>query len=379
MSDTERRLLLTHEQEHMRAHDGRFSFFALMCVALNPWNVGMWWQYARFRQAIEIDCDQRVLARDPHVREYADLLLRLASSGATRTMHATALVDGRESLRRRVLALASVAAKANRVWIAVAGLAFGAVASSAWVAPHPRSPVPQLFLAVQPPAPTKSFERALVSNSASGSSGYGITEYLRTHGGLRPAARVFESNAEWVAEPSVKVLHGAQAFPNENSDISLRAVVPTNRKYGRIVQYLDARSLYGKRIVLSGEFRVTAPAKNVRVEGIVYDSCFRVTDYQQEPEAGISGSTEWVPFRLVLDLVGKADVYSVSFSMEEAKEVRIRNVSYAVENSPLVNSPPTARAQKFVRPCLTREKTFGIPVSVSAPGDLRFAEFKRNY
>src|SRR3989440_640478 len=68
----ERRLMLLHEDEHVRAHDPWLRATGVALVVLAPWNPALWWQVRRLRQAVEMDCDARVLARGGHASEYAD-------------------------------------------------------------------------------------------------------------------------------------------------------------------------------------------------------------------------------------------------------------------------------------------------------------------
>jgi TonB family protein len=80
-----RRLLLAHEREHVRAGDPRLLFLGLLCAAAMPWNPLVWVQMLRLRNAIELDCDARVLREGVDPRAYGRLLLevgRRRSSGA---------------------------------------------------------------------------------------------------------------------------------------------------------------------------------------------------------------------------------------------------------------------------------------------------------
>src|SRR5262249_47224216 len=69
-----RRLVLEHEQEHVRAGDPRLIALALVAAALMPWNPAVWWQLRRLRLAVEVDCDARVLRRRGDVRAYGAVL-----------------------------------------------------------------------------------------------------------------------------------------------------------------------------------------------------------------------------------------------------------------------------------------------------------------
>lgn len=78
MTESDRQLLLAHERSHVTAGDARWLLAATVLVALNPWNLPLWWCLRRLRTAIELDCDARVLLSGALVRPYAELLLLVA-------------------------------------------------------------------------------------------------------------------------------------------------------------------------------------------------------------------------------------------------------------------------------------------------------------
>jgi beta-lactamase regulating signal transducer with metallopeptidase domain len=59
--DHQRRSVLFREAEHLEAGDHTLSAFALLAVALMPWNLPLWFHLHRLRIAIARDCDARVL------------------------------------------------------------------------------------------------------------------------------------------------------------------------------------------------------------------------------------------------------------------------------------------------------------------------------
>lgn len=77
LEDRFRRLLLLHEAEHLRAGDPRLLLGGLLAVVAMPWNPVLWWQFRRLRQALELDCDDRVLRSEPDARSYGLLLLEV--------------------------------------------------------------------------------------------------------------------------------------------------------------------------------------------------------------------------------------------------------------------------------------------------------------
>jgi TonB family protein len=72
-----RRLMLLHEEEHARAGDPQLVLAALIVLVAMPWNATLWWQLRRLRMAVEVDCDERVLRREPDRRRYGTLLLEV--------------------------------------------------------------------------------------------------------------------------------------------------------------------------------------------------------------------------------------------------------------------------------------------------------------
>lgn len=100
-SEAERAMVLAHECEHLRARDPRLILGALVLAAALPWNPAVWWQGRRLRQAVEVDCDARVLGRGADPRAYARLLLQAAEHGAPHRLHVAALGGSHSSLERR--------------------------------------------------------------------------------------------------------------------------------------------------------------------------------------------------------------------------------------------------------------------------------------
>jgi hypothetical protein len=99
----DRRLILSHELEHRAAGDGWLVLLAWMALAVQPWNIALWWQVRELRRSIEFDCDLRVLARHPGSRRrYARLLVR----AATHTNGGLPFAAGSGPLAQRVLAIA---------------------------------------------------------------------------------------------------------------------------------------------------------------------------------------------------------------------------------------------------------------------------------
>ena len=78
--------ILAHEEEHRRAGDPRLLLAGLGFLVLMPWNVGLWMMWRRLGRAIELDCDERVIARGVPDAAYASVLL-----GAWQRAHGDAM------------------------------------------------------------------------------------------------------------------------------------------------------------------------------------------------------------------------------------------------------------------------------------------------
>lgn len=96
-----RRLMLTHESEHVRAGDTRTVGIGLVFVALAPWNLALWWQLRRLREAVELDCDTRVLRRTRDARLYGSLLIEVGQRRSL-PMLGVALAEPTGFLERRI-------------------------------------------------------------------------------------------------------------------------------------------------------------------------------------------------------------------------------------------------------------------------------------
>ncbi len=120
-------LILTHEEEHLKARDVQLRFLAAALLLAFPWNPALWIQYRRLNLALDIDCDRRVISRWPHrLHLYGDLLLRVGARGGNIPgVAVAALAEQPSLLERRVRALLR---KAPEVRMAQAAfLVFGAI------------------------------------------------------------------------------------------------------------------------------------------------------------------------------------------------------------------------------------------------------------
>jgi bla regulator protein BlaR1 len=98
----QQRLVLAHEQSHLDAGDSRLLALSLLLLAAMPWNLPLWWQWRRLRQAIEIDCDARVLGQGHDVQLYGTALIDIGARGGAFAGAATAMVESASLLERRI-------------------------------------------------------------------------------------------------------------------------------------------------------------------------------------------------------------------------------------------------------------------------------------
>lgn len=96
-----RRLMLLHEEEHARAGDPQLVVAALLVLVAMPWNPALWWQLRRLRMAVEVDCDARVLRREPDRRRYGTLLLEVSRRRGGNSL-VVAFAEPRAFLERRI-------------------------------------------------------------------------------------------------------------------------------------------------------------------------------------------------------------------------------------------------------------------------------------
>ena len=76
-------LALGHEREHVTAADPALLSASFLVRVAFPWNPVLWWMSRRLREAVEVDCDRRVLTGRPDaLSRYAETLLAVSARGA---------------------------------------------------------------------------------------------------------------------------------------------------------------------------------------------------------------------------------------------------------------------------------------------------------
>jgi len=103
----QRRLALMHESEHRAAHDTLLLLLGSAAVALAPWNPALWWTVSRLRQAVELDCDQRVLNSGASRALYGELLIDLSARSMAAPFPVAAMARPVSLLERRLTMMTS--------------------------------------------------------------------------------------------------------------------------------------------------------------------------------------------------------------------------------------------------------------------------------
>jgi len=140
LDDRQRRLMLAHEEEHVRARDPWLLAAAGLALVAVPWNVAAWWLVRRLRLAVEMDCDARVLGRGQDVASYGALLLAVGGRATRRLIGAAALGEPASFLEHRIRSMtAAVPRRYVRQAAGLVALAAGALVL-ACEAPRPEQP-----------------------------------------------------------------------------------------------------------------------------------------------------------------------------------------------------------------------------------------------
>jgi len=97
-------LILRHERSHRRAKDPQVLASGVFLAALAPWNPAMWLCVRRLREAVEKDCDRRVLRAGADRLSYARMLVSMRGRGAQPIgpTAVPALTEHPDSLERRL-------------------------------------------------------------------------------------------------------------------------------------------------------------------------------------------------------------------------------------------------------------------------------------
>jgi beta-lactamase regulating signal transducer with metallopeptidase domain len=143
LGSSERALILTHEEEHIRAGDSQLLLAAFLCWAAMPWNLALWWIWRSLTRTVEVDCDLRVLARGIDPRVYSRLLVTVLERSTAGPITLAGFVESHSLLERRVRLMLST--RSQRWWPRAMGsfaVAFVCVVAACRVEQPGRPPVP---------------------------------------------------------------------------------------------------------------------------------------------------------------------------------------------------------------------------------------------
>ncbi len=101
----QRQYVVRHEQEHRKANDARLLLLMSLPLVLAPWSLALWWQLRRLRLAVEMDCDNRVIAALGNPTAYGTLLLRVAEAASRGPRLQPAFLGGVGTLEKRLTML----------------------------------------------------------------------------------------------------------------------------------------------------------------------------------------------------------------------------------------------------------------------------------
>jgi len=132
----QRAAVLAHERSHCDAGDPRLLILAFSLLVLMLWNLPLWWQVARLRRAIEVDCDARVLSVGHDARLYGETLLMVGQRQSGLLGIATAMSESTSFLETRINIMVSKPVRAWRLAAVLLGsLCVGLVSVAAQVSP----------------------------------------------------------------------------------------------------------------------------------------------------------------------------------------------------------------------------------------------------
>lgn len=105
LPSTQRQYVVRHEEEHRSANDAPVLMSLSLLLILMPWNLALWWQMRRLSLAIEVDCDNRVIAALGNPTAYGSLLVKIAEAASRGPRLQPAFLGGVGTLEKRLTML----------------------------------------------------------------------------------------------------------------------------------------------------------------------------------------------------------------------------------------------------------------------------------
>jgi hypothetical protein len=140
LTESQQRLMLAHEEEHVRARDPWLLAWGTAALVLAPWNPALWWLLRRLRLAVEMDCDARVLGRGHGTHDYGGLLLQVGQHRTRLPLAAAALGEPQSFLERRIRRMAARLPRWRWLGAATSLVVAAAAIVAACGAPRPVGP-----------------------------------------------------------------------------------------------------------------------------------------------------------------------------------------------------------------------------------------------
>jgi hypothetical protein len=132
------RLMLQHEEQHVRARDPNLLQIAAVLLVLMPWNLASWWLVRRLRLAVEVDCDGRVLRLGEDAHAYGTLLVDVgARYAAAVLLPGAAFSESSSHLARRIEAMTAPSPRRPLLRACALGTVAAAAILVACAAPRP--------------------------------------------------------------------------------------------------------------------------------------------------------------------------------------------------------------------------------------------------
>ena len=101
-----RAMLVRHERSHVDAGDPRLLLASFVLLAAMPWNPVVWLLVLRLRNAIELDCDARVLSAGADPARYGSLLLEVGRRRSAHALVMATFAEPRVFLEERIRRIA---------------------------------------------------------------------------------------------------------------------------------------------------------------------------------------------------------------------------------------------------------------------------------
>jgi bla regulator protein blaR1 len=143
--------VIAHERSHLDACDPQVLMLALGLLVLMPWNIPLWWQVARLRRAIEIDCDTRVINGGLDAASYGEALVTVGEYQSGYVGIAAGMLGSRAFLEERIKIMVSEPKSWPLAAILLTAITFAMLAVAADISPPEVNGTPHQHKWVQLP------------------------------------------------------------------------------------------------------------------------------------------------------------------------------------------------------------------------------------